>query len=72
MSFLPAPPRRLMFCCLVPNQGQGGETFTRYQDKLYGSWELNFTEHLHARMQLSVEPANRLFGGGNAAFLALF
>ena len=26
MSFLPAPPRRLMFCCLVPNQGRGGET----------------------------------------------
>lgn len=26
MSFLPRPPRRLMFCCLVPNGGVGGET----------------------------------------------
>lgn len=26
MSFLPQPPRRLNFCCLVPSQGEGGET----------------------------------------------
>lgn len=53
-------------------RGDGAAAFTRYQDKLYGSWEVSFTEHLHARTQLSLEPANRLFGGGNATFLALF
>ena len=26
MSFLPQPPRRLVFCCLLPPQGPGGET----------------------------------------------